>query len=114
MQRKSSHKTRSANTAERRYQAWCKDQGCVACAVRPVDVHHCGGSTLKAKVDLVTVLIGHWFCIPLCAVCHWQYHNSKAQFLAVKGKQWKLWRHCMARYGDCPEEVRKGIMGSNI
>lgn len=115
MQRKSTKKTRGANAAEKAYHGWCKEQRCVCCTAEPVDAHHCDGATSKTKVDLVTVLIGHWFVIPLCGSCHWLYHNNKSQFTAVNGLQWKLWKHVMNRYeGDCPDEVRRGIEGSKI
>lgn len=115
MQRKSTKKTRGANAEEKAFQGWCKDQMCVACTAQPVQVHHCDGATSKAKVDLVTVLIGHWFVLPLCESCHWLFHNNKQQFTAINGKQHKLWRHVFGRYdGRCPDDVRKGIEGSNI
>jgi hypothetical protein len=115
MQRKSTKKTRGANAAEKAYHGWCKEQRCVCCTAEPVEAHHCDGATSKTKVDLVTVLIGHWFVIPLCGSCHWLYHNNKSQFTAVNGKQHKLWRHVMNKYdGDCPSDVCSGIEGSNI
>jgi len=71
MQRKKSNNRngRLANSAEKAFQAWLKDQSCVWCGkVGPSIVDHCKGSTFGHN----KVHVGHWFCIPQCAECDTQ------------------------------------------
>lgn len=116
MRRKRSKKTRAANAAEKAFMGFCKEHACIACKQGFIsEVHHCEGSTCKRKVNLVTVLIGHWFVIPLCVDCHWMYHNHKLQFIDSFGTQEKLWLTVYSVYMDtegrpAPMDVIQGIV----
>lgn len=66
MQRRPTKNTRGPNFDEKAFQAWLKNHSCCGCgAPAPSIVDHCEGSTFKHN----KVLVGHWFCIPLCASC---------------------------------------------
>lgn len=116
MKRKRSKKTRAVNAAEKRFMGFCKTGPCVACNQGFIsEAHHCEGSTYKRKVNLVTVLIGHWFVIPLCTVCHQFFHNNKIQFIDAFGTQEKLWLEVYSDFIDtgakpAPMDVIQGIV----
>ncbi len=66
MQRKATKNTRGPNTAEKLFQGWLKEQGCSWCSQEgPCIVDHARGATFKHN----KVLVGHWFCLPVCLVC---------------------------------------------
>ena len=66
MQRKPTKNTRGPNTDEKKFQGWLKEQPCVWCGNDgPSIVDHCKGATFKHN----KVLIGHWFCLSVCAEC---------------------------------------------
>ena len=69
MQRKPTKKTRGSNAQEKAFQGWTKERSCCVCGNYGVVVHHCEGSTFKLKVNFETVLLGHYFVIPLCQHC---------------------------------------------
>lgn len=66
MQRKPTKNTRGPNAEEKRFQGWLKVQDCVWCGYPgPSIVDHARGATFKHN----KVLVGHWFCLPVCVVC---------------------------------------------
>lgn len=89
MQRKATKNTRGANADEKRFQGWLKYQSCCTCNnPAPSIVHHCEGSTFKHN----KVLIGHWFCIPLCSECDDVItHGSRRAFIDKFGAQSYFW-----------------------
>ena len=110
MQRKPSKKTRGANAAEKRHMAWAKEQPCIVCMhPGPSIAHHCWGATEKKKVNLVTVLIGHWAVMPLCERCDSVVTNrSRRGFENLYGRQIDhLLRHLDGYPGkdEIPEDV---------
>ena len=115
MQRKASKKTRQANAAERRYQAWTKMRPCCTCGAYGVFVHHCEGSAFKLKVGFETVLLGHYFVLPLCAECDSVItNNSRRAFRESFGLQSELWAKEAEQYSEetgdqPPTNVVEGI-----
>jgi hypothetical protein len=66
MQRRATKKsTRAANSHERMFIAWCKEQRCVQCGNYGVIYDHSRGSAFIHN----KVLIGHYFGLPLCETC---------------------------------------------
>lgn len=115
MQRKPTKNTRGPNADEKRFQAWCKDSDCITCgAPGPSIVHHCEGATFKHN----KVLIGHWFCIPLCETCdNVITRGSRKVFRDIYGPQSDYWKAGYEYYKgksdipvNCPYEVYKSIM----
>jgi len=115
MQRKPTKKTRGPNAQEKAYQGWTKERLCCVCGNYGVVVHHCEGSTFKLKVMFETVLLGHWFCLPLCAHCDDVITNgSRRSFRERFGLQSKFWAKEMDQYANetgikPPENVISGI-----
>ena len=113
MQRKPTKNTRGPNADEKRFQGWLKDGGwCVACdEYHPVVVHHCEGATFKHN----KVLVGHWFCLPLCAGCDDVVTTgSRRAFREKFGSQSDLWLSVINDYlceTGCgvPSDVRYAI-----
>jgi len=93
---------------------WTKDQPCICCGNEPVIVHHPEGSTFKLKVDLVTVMLGGWYVLPLCRQCDdLVTQGSRRRITDRYGPQSALWIVHYSSYmpQDCPVEVVKGIRG---
>ena len=90
MQRKATKTTRGANSAEKEFQGWLKNQECCITGEHGVQVHHCKGSTFKHN----KVLIGHWYCLPLSPDKHAEYHAGTKSFQAKYGSQAELWLEC--------------------
>lgn len=118
MQRRPSKTTRGINAAERRWMQFVKGQSnCIACkAYGPVIGHHCAGSAAKIKVDLVTVVIGMWFVIPLCQRCDdLVTHGSRRRLTDKYGPQRELWARLIKTWtGEVPPEIITGIMESGL
>lgn len=111
MQRKKTKNTRLANSDEKEFMDWIKNQRCVICGASQVIAHHCEGAATKIKVDFMTVLIGHWFLLPLC-----QDHDdiitlgSRRAFREQFGPQSVLCLRLLEKYPDIvPEVVIEGI-----
>ena len=89
---------------------------CVACGMYgvPIIAHHCEGAAFKRKVDMVTVLLGPWFLLPLCQRCDdIVTHQSRRAFREKFGYQWFMWRNLIGEFPEkVPEEVFKGIVES--
>ena len=114
MQRKATPQSRAPNAAEKRWMSFVKGQSnCWACGqYGPVEGHHVVGSAGKEKVNLVTVLIGHWFVIALCPDCHSLAGFSKL-FRDLHGRQSRIWAERIGTYAsknECPDEVYQGVM----
>ena len=79
----------------------------------PSIVHHCEGSTFKHN----KVLVGHWFCIPLCLNCdNVITRGSRRSFRNAFGPQSKLWIGKVCDYQEAkmysehiPDEVIQAI-----
>lgn len=66
MQRRASKNTRLANSQEKAFMVWTKEQPCCICgAPGPSIVDHMYGSTFKHN----KVLIGMWALLPYCFEC---------------------------------------------
>lgn len=114
MMRKATKQSRGANSTERAYMTWIKQRGiCAACdSHAPVINHHMYGATAKAKVDLITVIIGHSAVIGLCLACdNIVTRGSRRKFVDQFGPQNALWakqyRESPVRF---PPAVVQGIM----
>ena len=96
MQRKATKNTRGPNANEKAFQGWLKDRPCCACNhSAPSIVNHCEGATFKHN----KVLIGHFFCIPLCQKCDDVItHGSRKQFRETFGPQSDLFLALAAEY----------------
>jgi hypothetical protein len=119
MQRKATKNTRAANAHEKRYHAWVKEQSCCTCGNHgPSIVHHCEGATFKHN----KVLVGHWFCIPLCLECDEVItKGSRRKFVEIFAPQSALWSSVISKYIEsimpnidlwkhlCPAEVIDSI-----
>lgn len=84
MQRKASKNTRAKNSAEKCFQAWLKEQPCIWCGnTGPSIVDHARGGSFKHN----KVLIGEWFCLPVCVPCDTQktIHGKR---LGNEADQW--------------------------
>ena len=104
------------STQEKAYQSWAKERLCCVCGNYGVVVHHCEGSTFKLKVNFETVLLGHWFCLPLCTTCDDVITNgSRRSFRERFGLQCDYWAKEIDEYpGEKPPEiVSLGISNSN-
>ena len=91
---------RSANSDEKKFHSWVKDQPCAWCGCEgPSIVDHCRGS----KFGHNKVHIGHWFVIPQCVACDTQktIHGKRL------GNEAQRWAWVIAEYGEkkCPEDV---------
>lgn len=115
MQRKPTKNTRGPNAEEKRFQAWLKGQPCcVTGKPGPSIVHHCEGATFKHN----KVLIGHWFCIPLCQeVDDVVTFGSRRKFRELYGPQYQYAMHKIYEYEVkenclrvCPVEVMSSIL----
>ena len=115
MQRKPSKKTRGPSTQEKAYHGWTKERLCCVCGNYGVVVHHCEGSTFKLKVQFETVLLGHWFVIPLCQQCDDVItHGSRRSFRERFGLQSDLWIKEAEQYTNetgisPPDNIIEGI-----
>lgn len=96
MNRKATKTTRGPNADEKRFQAWCKHHPCIVTGKSgPSIVHHCEGATFKHN----KILVGHWFCIPLCKeVDDVITHGSRKKFREVYGAQSGYWRKLIDNY----------------
>ena len=114
VQTKASKKSRAANSLERQHMQWIKERMiCAACSRQePVICHHMYGQMTKAKVDFVTVQIGHAAVLGVCQECdNIVTHGSRRAFTDAFGPQNKLWQAQYASWTNTfPEEVEKGIM----
>lgn len=93
MQRKKGN-TRLANSDEKKFQGWLKEQVCCVTGEYGVQVHHCVGSSFKHNKEL----IGHLFCIPLSVEAHRDYHSRTKSWREENGPQWAKWSIQMQRY----------------
>ena len=112
MNRKPTKNTRGPNIHERRFQAWCKEQPCIVTGhPGPSIVHHCEGATFKHN----KVLVGHWFCIPLCEeIDDIITHGSRKKFREQFGAQSTWWLmavgiYTMERSKTPPIDVEQAI-----
>ena len=105
MLRKQTKTTRGPNSAELKFQAWCKEQPCtVTGALGPSIVHHCEGATFKHN----KVLVGHWFCIPLCEeVDRVVTLQSRRAFREQFGPQSDFWRRVIFNYDTHCQKNRR-------
>jgi len=111
MQRSSTKQSRAPNADEKRFMSWCKEQPSIVSGQYGVEVHHCVGSSFKARAGVERVLIGHWFCIPLTPQEHWLYHNRKNEFRISCGIQTDLWLNLIDGYDlPIPQEVIEAIV----
>ncbi len=102
---------------ESRFMRWVKSQGVCAACEKPAQViaHHCEGATFKRKVNYVTVLLGHWFVIPLCQTCDdIVTHGSRRKFRDEIGTQSSVWERVAHTFEHevneaIPAEVWQGI-----
>lgn len=81
MQKKASSnsKSRLANSSERAFQSWVKEQPCVFCGQSgPGIVDHSEGSTFSNQ----KILVGHWFVVASCLECdiHKTLGSHRRQF----------------------------------
>lgn len=113
MQRKATKNTRGPNHQERKFQGWLKEQPCCVCnKPGPSIVDHCQGSTFKHN----KMLIGHWFCIPLCPQCDAVHTlGSEKAFREKFGLQSEFWRQVENEYTEqtgerAPPEVYAAII----
>lgn len=112
MQHRATRQSRSANAEEKRFHAYTKEADCICCGMPgPSIVDHCVGSSFKIKHGLVSVLVGHWFCIPLCIECDSvTTKGSKRAFREAFGSQAELWlKHVDNSPLEPPGEVRADI-----
>jgi len=107
MQRKPTKNTRGPNADEKRFQGWLKFQDCVWCgSPGPGIVDHARGATFKHN----KVLVGHWFCLPVCVACD----NEKTMGGIRQGNESQAWISCHELYnletGDfAPDDVVDAI-----
>ncbi|MEE8289589.1 MAG: hypothetical protein V3R25_09270 [Nitrosomonadaceae bacterium] len=94
MQRPHSKNNPGPTKAERDFQGWVKQQNCCVTGAWGVHVHHCKGSTFKHN----KVLIGHWFCLPLCPEAHQEYHDGSKPWTVKYGLQSMLCLNLMCRF----------------
>ena len=91
MMRKSTATTRGPNAAEKRFQGWLKEQGCSWCPQEgPCIVDHAKGATFKHN----KVLVGHWFCLPVCMECD----TEKTICGKLQGNQAEKWLEIIENY----------------
>ena len=84
MQRKSTATTRGPNASEKRFQGWLKEQACSWCTNEgPSIVDHAKGATFKHN----KVLVGHWFCLPVCPVCDTE-KTIRGKLLGNQAEKW--------------------------
>lgn len=113
MNRKPNKQSRGANAQEKAFHGWLKHRSCCCCGNEPVHVHHCVGSSYKHN----RVLIGHWFCIPLCDECHKLRHDHKKSFIFLYGPECDLWDgEAVHLYSiaDVPGDVYNAIMDTRL
>lgn len=112
MQRKKSNNRngRLANSAEKAFQGWLKEQPCVWCHKEgPSIVDHCRGQTWSHN----KVHAGHWFCISQCVECDTQktIHGKR------QGNESKAWTDQMYDYSEhsdaAPDDVIDAIVEWN-
>jgi hypothetical protein len=103
--RKPTKTTRGPNADEKRFQGWLKEQPCCVTGVSgPSIVHHCEGATFKHN----KVLVGHWFCLPLCQeVDDVITHGSRKAFRERYGPQSDFWRAVIFNYDAHCSKKRK-------
>lgn len=93
---------RSANSAEKAFHGWIKEQSCVWCGNDgPSIVDHCRGS----KFGHNKVHIGHWFVIPQCVECD----TKKTIHGKRLGNESASWQMMVLQY---PKEVPWDIWNS--
>lgn len=112
MRRKATKQSRGPNAEERRFMAYTKECDCIVCGNSPVIVDHCRGSTFKIKHELVSVLLGHWFVLPLCQTCDDAHtkHSVKV-FEAKHGRQIDLWiGHYVGSGITAPYDVESALL----
>jgi hypothetical protein len=91
-------KKHPTSDADKAHMAWVKQQSCIACGRRPVDVHH------PYKPRHLT----HQKTLPLCngksgdsyPGCHWRRHNRKRSFLAEFGSEADMLARVLAGKGQ--------------
>lgn len=113
MQRKSNRQSRGINSEEKAHMTWVKERCiCAACDRHgPVIIHHVMGSAFKKKVNLVTVLLGHWYILGLCKECDDVVtHGSRKAFREKFGPESNLFFIQSTKYHkEIPLEVIQGI-----
>lgn len=111
MQRNPTKNTRGPNVHEKKFQRWLKEQPCIVSGkAGPSIVHHCEGATFKHN----KVLIGHWFCIPLCKrVDDFITFGNRKKFREMFETQSSLWNIVYEKYDQAsviPIEVYCAII----
>lgn len=105
MQRKKSNNRngRLANSDEKAFQAWTKQQSCVWCGNEgPSIVDHCRGQTWSHN----KVHCGHWFVIPQCVECD----TEKTIHGKRQGNEASSWAIMVLQYsGLVPDDVWTAI-----
>lgn len=109
MRREASKKSRGISADEKRFQRWVKEQPCCVChRPGPSIADHVKGSAYKIKYKLISILVGHWYVIPLCLQCDTvKTSGSHRAFLkAFNTTQNALWIGLVERYEEpIPEDV---------
>ena len=108
MQRVATRQSRGANSAEKRFIGWVKQEPCICCnAPAPSIADHAMGATFKKN----KVLIGHFWLLPLCQWCdNVKTHGSRRQFISQFGLMSDLWLKLIEKYeGVIPLDVIEAI-----
>lgn len=117
MQRKPTPQSRGKNSREDAFVDWLVDRSvCAACSVcGPGIVHHVEGSAFKKKVNLVTVLLGHWYVLFLCKQCDDVVtFGSRREFNNKFGPSPDLWDLQAQDYPkEIPFEIIHGIANAD-
>lgn len=92
---------------------WIKERGiCAACGDDGgVIAHHCAGSSAKIRVDIVPVMIGHFFINGLCLCCdEIVTQKSRREFRELYGPESQVYLNQIKDYPvEIPPEVIEGV-----
>lgn len=80
--------------AQKRLHNWLVCSGCVICGA-PAELHHVIGASCKQKYMMQTLVIGQWFCNPLCYDHHRNPNvinvtSRKKEFIKTYGNEYLL------------------------
>lgn len=113
MQRKETRQSRGRRSDEAEFVRWLVDRSvCAACNSHgPGIIHHVEGSAFKKKVNLVTVILGHWYVLFLCKQCDDVVtFGSRRAFRDKFGPESDLWGIQAESYPkEIPINVIQGI-----
>lgn len=111
MQRRSTKQSRGANSQEKAFHRWAKDQGCVICFTDgPSILDHYQGSSKKMYFGIARVMVGHWLLLPLCPVCDGIKTNGSLRAFNDQFGEWLS--HWMDFICNSPIDIPDNVIGA--